>query len=184
MPCFLIWKCRGRRTLSVHLSLFVEFLCPFYLVLFYLCDMADDGRNISSFVWSKFSVTCYGSNTCWLCFCEWLVIELPISFFISGCCSGIHGWYNFYFLFFIFKLKRYSSLHDWKVCFHEFFQSLEMCETSIGQYLLMVWWLSLALALKHVVFEAKSSEYWYISGDKYCCIWLMLNRTKIFDEFE
>lgn len=39
----------------------------------FLIDMTDDGRNISSSVWSGFSFTCYGSNSCRLCLIWWLI---------------------------------------------------------------------------------------------------------------
>lgn len=44
-------------------------------------------------------------------------------------------------------LKHCSSHHDWRVYSHEFCRFLEMSGTSIGQFLLMVWWIFLDLII-------------------------------------
>ena len=106
--------------------------------------LADDGRNISSFVGAKSSSTSNGSDSCRLCFCRWLIITLLCSlcfrpaldvsqllqFLLKLKCLS----------YFLILLKHCSSLHDWKVYFHGFCLFLEMCEMPRGQFLQMVWW--------------------------------------------
>ena len=124
--------------------------------------LADDGRNISSFVRDKSSSTSNGSDSCRLCFCRWLIITLLCSlcfrpaldvsqllqFLLKLKCLS----------YFLILLKHCSSLHDWKVYFHGFCLFLEMCEMPTGQFLQMVWWTSLTSWVGQLISDAKSRK--------------------------
>lgn len=109
-----------------------------------LIDMTDDGRNISSSVWSGFSFACYGSNSCWFCLFWWLVSNSSSAFLffcfwhfkVNETCSSLIFWSSF-----IFYLKLCSSLHALKMYFQGCCLFLGMFEMYTDQYLQMVQWI-------------------------------------------
>lgn len=128
--------------LRVFLDSKLDSLSHVFNLSFQLIGIADDGRNLSSFIRGKFSITVYGSNPCRICFYWSLVINLYYVLQLSNFIRESHSMVNTDVLFFHINLiQPCSSFHTGKVYFHEFCQFLEMCETCTGQFLQMVWWI-------------------------------------------
>lgn len=129
----------------LNTSQFVQ--CNFDMILI---DMTDDGRIISSSVWSGFSFACYGSNSCWFCLFWWLVSNSHLlSFsFVSDIERLMEIAVLWYFeVLSYFYLKLCSSLHALKMYFQGCCLFLGMFEMYTDQYLQMVQWILWCLFL-------------------------------------
>lgn len=90
--------------LSINMLSFGLLLSEWYspsLIQWQFFILADDGRNICSLPRAKFRVTSYGSNTCGLCFCRWLIIKLPL-------CLALSDWHEVWIML--------SVCLDWNLC--------------------------------------------------------------------